>query len=80
MKNKINSFYSWSSKNDCVKSVCIRGYFGPHFPIFELNTERYGVSLRIQSECGKMRTRIIWNTDTYYTVVFSRHLFNFSFH
>ena len=26
------------------------------------------VSLRIQSECGKMQTRITLNTDTFYTV------------
>ena len=38
----------------CVKSVRIRGYSGPHFPAFGLNVERYGVSLRIQSDCGKM--------------------------
>ena len=30
---------------------------GPFFPAFGLNTERYFVSLRIQSECEKMRTR-----------------------
>ena len=35
----------------CVKSMRIRNYSGPHFPAFGLNTERYGVSLRIQSEC-----------------------------
>ena len=29
----------------------------PYFPVFGLNTERYEVSLRIQSECGKIRTR-----------------------
>ena len=29
----------------------------------------YSVSLRIQSECGKMRTRITPNTDTFYEVV-----------
>ena len=52
----------------CVKSVRIWGYSGPHFPIFELNTERYSVSLRIQSECRKMRTRITPNTDTFYGV------------
>ena len=34
-------------------------------PLFGLNTERYGVPLRIQSECGKMRTRITPNTDTF---------------
>ena len=30
---------------------------GPYFPAFGLNTEKYLVSLRIQSECGKIRTR-----------------------
>ena len=30
---------------------------GPYFSTFGLNTERYFVSLRIQSECGKIRTR-----------------------
>ena len=29
---------------------------GPYFPAFGLNTERYA-SLRIQSKCGKIRTR-----------------------
>ena len=36
----------------------IRSYSGPYFPAFGLNTERYKVSLRIQSECKKIRTRI----------------------
>ena len=36
-----------------------------YFSEFELNTERYSASLRIQSECGKMRTRITPNTDTF---------------
>ena len=30
---------------------------GPYFPAFELNTERYFVFHRIQSEYGKIRTR-----------------------
>ena len=30
---------------------------GPYFLTFELNTERYSVSLHIQSKCGKRRTR-----------------------
>ena len=50
----------------CVKSVRIRRYSGPHFPTFGLNTERYPVSLRIQAECGKVRTRI--TTDTFHAV------------
>ena len=32
-------------------------FSGPYFPAFGLNTERYSVSLRIQSKCGKIRTR-----------------------
>ena len=32
-------------------------FSGPYFPAFGLNTERYEVSLRIQSERGKLRTR-----------------------
>ena len=31
--------------------------------------ERYSVSLRIQSESGKMQTRITPNTDTFHAVV-----------
>ena len=34
------------------------GFFsGPYFLTFALNTERYSVSLRIQSECVKIQTR-----------------------
>ena len=50
----------------CVKSVCIRSYSGQHFAAFGQNAERYYVPLRTQSECGKMRTRITQNTDTFY--------------
>ena len=53
----------------CVKSVRVRSYSGLHFPAFRLNAERYGVSLHIQSECGKIRTRITLNTDTFYAVL-----------
>ena len=31
---------------------------------FRIRTKRYGVSLRIQFECGKIRTRKTPNTDT----------------
>ena len=31
--------------------------------------KRYGESLRIQSECGKIRTRITPNTDTFDVVL-----------
>ena len=40
----------------CVKSLQIRSFSGPYFPVFGLNTEIYSVNLRIQSKCGKIRT------------------------
>ena len=52
-----------------VKSVRIRSYSGPHFPTFGLNTERYSISLCIQSKCGKMRTKITANTENFYVVI-----------
>ena len=52
----------------CVKRVCIQSHSGPYFSAFGLNTDRYGVSLRIQSECGKMWTRITPNMDTFHAV------------
>ena len=59
----------------CVKSVDIRSYSGLYFPAFGLNTKRYwlntkrySVSLRIQSECGKIRIRMTPNTNTFYAV------------
>ena len=52
------------------------GYFVPHFSAFGLNTERYGVSLHIQSECGKMRTRITPNMNTFHAVyVYIKYMF-----
>ena len=45
----------------CVKSVHIRSCSGQHFPA-------HSASLRIQSEYGKMRTRITSNTDTFNAV------------
>ena len=51
-----------------MKSVRIRSYSGPYFPAFGLIRERYGVSLRIQSECEIVRTRITPNMDTFYAV------------
>ena len=56
----------------CVKSVGLPSHSSPHFPAFRLNTERYKVyreSLRIQSECCKMWTRITLNTDTFHALL-----------
>ena len=52
----------------CVKSVHIWSYSSQYFPTFGLNTERYFISLRIQYNGGKIPTRIILNTDTFYAV------------
>ena len=51
-----------------MKSVRIRSFAGLYLHIFGLDTERYGVSLRIHSECGKIRTRKTPNTDTFHAV------------
>ena len=54
-----------------VKSVRIQCYSGPHFSRIFPHSDwirKDGVSLRIQSECGKMRTRITPNTDTLHAV------------
>ena len=56
----------------CVKSVRIRSYSSPYFPAFGLNTKRYSVSLRIQSECGEIRTRLTPNTNTFYKVMINQ--------
>ena len=52
-----------------VKGVRIRSYSGPYFPVFGVNTERYSVSLLIQSECGKTQTRVTPITHTFYAVL-----------
>ena len=46
----------------------------PHFPAFGLNTERSERSLRIQSDCGKMGTRITPNMDTFHPVLGGTYL------
>ena len=63
-------FFLFSSSSFCISlSSVLREMYswwkvyksgvssGPFFPAFGLNTERYFVSLLIQSECWKIRTR-----------------------
>ena len=64
----------------CVKSVRIQSSSGPYFPAFGLNTEGHSVSLRIQFECGKIRTRTTPNTDTFYTVIIIKGSLSFNFY
>ena len=50
--------FFWSRLALTTWKVSKYGVFsGPYFPVLGLNTERCGVSLRIQSEYGKIRTR-----------------------
>ena len=42
-----------SLRKKCPYSELFWSAFSPHFPAFGLNAERYRLSLRIQSECGK---------------------------
>ena len=50
-----------------MKSVRIQSFSGLYIPAYELNTERYSVSVRSQSEYGKIRTlftQCIWMAQT----------------
>ena len=51
-----------------MENVPIRSFSRPYSSAFRLNKERYSVSLRIQSECGKIQTRKTPNTDTFLAV------------
>ena len=53
-----------------VESARIRNFSRPCFPVFGLNTKIYTVNLRIQSECGKVRTRKFPNKNTFYAVFY----------
>ena len=63
-----------SGNSYCVKGVRIRSFSGPYFSAFGLNTERYEVSLCIQSKCGKIRTRKTLNTVTFYAISLENQL------
>ena len=51
-----------------VKTARIQSFTGSYSSIFRLNTERYGVSFRTHSECGKIWNRETPNTDTFHLV------------
>ena len=55
--NNKQKYFNFLWRYYCLKSVCIPSFFGPCYPAVGLNTEIYGVFLRIQSGCGKMWTR-----------------------
>ena len=51
-----------------MKNVRIRSFSGRYFHALELRTEIYSEYLRIQSKCGKMRTRKTLEQDTFYEI------------
>ena len=60
------AFSHWLSlRKKCPYSELFWSAFFPHFPAFGLNTGRYSVSLRIQSECGKVRKNTDQNNSEY---------------
>ena len=61
---KIQSLLALSLRKKCSYSE----FFWSVFSAFGLNTERYEVSLRIQSKYGKIRSRKTPNTDTFHVV------------
>ena len=65
----IDNFYETYYKLHCVESAPIRSFSGPYFPSFVLNMERYGVSLRIRSKFGKIRTRKAPKADNFQAVL-----------
>ena len=52
-----------------VKSVQIRSFSGPYFPVLELNTEIYSINHIIQSEYGKIWTRKTPYLNTFHAVI-----------
>ena len=64
---RLDKCYIWETSRR--HSLRIQSYYGLYFPAFGLNTGRYGVSLHVQSEYGKVRTRITPNTDTFHAVI-----------
>ena len=81
--NIYNKSFSWflqKDKNKCItwNLYIAKNYFsGPHFSAFGQNTERYGVSLCIQSKCRKMRTRKTPYTDIFQVVHICTNLIEF---
>ena len=62
----IFAFPTSSLREKCPNTI--QRFSGPYFPAFGLNMEIYGVNLRIQSECRKIRTKKIPYLDTFHAV------------
>ena len=61
------------SLNNALREKCPNtDFFWSVFSVFGLNREKYFVSLRIQSECGKIQTRknsVFGYLDTFHAVM-----------
>ena len=67
LQNFSNSCRIWvSERHFSLRKKC--PYSELFWSAFSRIRTEYEVSLRIQSECGKMQTRIIPNTDTFHAV------------
>ena len=74
----LNHFFGtflWILRIFSVKNVQLWSFFCPVFPVFGLNTEIYGVNLRTQSECRKIRT---WKNSVFGHFSCSIHTANFA--
>ena len=69
LKKSLSLLTDFLPLNTVRKKYPYSELFCPHFPAFRLNMERYGISLRIQSECGKIRTRITPDMDTFHVEI-----------
>ena len=71
MENKAT--FTWDMQDILfVRSIRIWSFSGPYFPALGPNTEIYIINLSIQSECIKVRTGKIPNSDTFYSVMMSK--------
>ena len=58
----INAIHKLKNLNlHCLKSVRIRSYFGPYFPAFGLNTERYGVYIISCLRLATLLKKRLWH-------------------
>ena len=70
-KHILKNIFQFQEFTSLRESFSYSEFFWLVSPAFGLNTERYSVSLRIQSECEKIQTRKTSNTDMFPTVRFS---------
>ena len=54
-------------------------FSGPYLPVSGLNTEIYGVDLRIQSETGKYRPEKTPHLDTFYAMHIWLHVYEYEY-